>query len=263
MTGVFSLFFVHLGIFLTCRVSRNRYGAHLNKEQVEELVAPHQESSELVESWLADYGVDSSKISHSSGPWMNIRVPVSTAERMLGATYNVYYSPVSGKTVVRTLRYSLPNVLYDHVDLVTPTTYFGATRKMKATSFLDDLPISLDVANLNGTDPCNVNITPSCLQSLYNINYTPQAADKNSLGVVGYLNQVAIRKDFQVWALHSPYHLVLKVSYIQSFLQQFRPDAAGANFTTFQVNNGSDDQNSTGDNSEVNTLCSSPIEYNH
>jgi tripeptidyl-peptidase-1 len=259
MNSVFRLFFVHLGIFLS--FSRIRYGAHLNKDQVEELVAPHQESSELVESWLADYGVDSSKIAHSSGSWMNIRVPVSTAERMLGTTYNVYYSPVSGKTVVRTLRYSLPNVLHDHVDLVTPTTYFGTTQKMKATSFLDDLPLSIDVAtNLNGTNPCNFNITPSCLQSLYNIHYTPQAADKNSMGVVGFLDQVAIRTDFQVWALHSPYHLVLKGSYIQSFLQKFRPDAAAANFTTFQVNNGSDDQNSTGDTSEVNTLCSSPIE---
>jgi tripeptidyl-peptidase-1 len=232
MNSVFRLFFVHLGIFLS--FSRIRYGAHLNKDQVEELVAPHQESSELVESWLADYGVDSSKIAHSSGSWMNIRVPVSTAERMLGTTYNVYYSPVSGKTVVRTLRYSLPNVLHDHVDLVTPTTYFGTTQKMKATSFLDDLPLSIDVAtNLNGTNPCNFNITPSCLQSLYNIHYTPQAADKNSMGVVGFLDQVAIRTDFQ------------------SFLQKFRPDAAAANFTTFQVNNGSDDQNSTGDTSEA------------
>src|SRR6266702_496078 len=39
---------------------RFRYGAYLSKEQVAELVAPHPDTLELVNSWLEHHGISSS-----------------------------------------------------------------------------------------------------------------------------------------------------------------------------------------------------------
>jgi len=62
-----------------------RYGDHLSKEQVEELVAPHPSSVDAVHEWLAGYGIRS-KACHRSpaGDWVTVYVPVAQAEKMLG-----------------------------------------------------------------------------------------------------------------------------------------------------------------------------------
>jgi tripeptidyl-peptidase-1 len=222
--------------------SHEKYGAHLSKDQVEELVAPHPESSQLVEAWLAHHVIDPSEAIHRSnaGEWITLRIPVSTAERMLGAKYNVYRKTASSEYVVRTLGYSLPRVLHDHVDLVTPTTYFGTLQRMKVTSFkepnvptLQSDPVKFsDPADLPGIsvlDRCNFAITPSCLMTLYNTtSYKPKATDKNTLGVAGYLDEFANKKD------------------LQTFFEKFRKDAVGATFTTIQVHGGGDDQSKPG-----------------
>lgn len=62
----------------------DRYGQHLTKSEVEELVAPHPESADLVDSWLLSHGIDNSSLKHSpAGDWVTVRVPVSLAEEML------------------------------------------------------------------------------------------------------------------------------------------------------------------------------------
>ena len=61
-----------------------RYGAHLSKEQVEALVAPHDESITAVDKWLASHGFNESTISRSPAKdWATIRVPIGLAEKML------------------------------------------------------------------------------------------------------------------------------------------------------------------------------------
>lgn len=61
-----------------------RYGAHLSKGEVEALVAPHEDSVNAVDEWLANYGLASHDVSRSpAGDWVNIRVPVSLANEML------------------------------------------------------------------------------------------------------------------------------------------------------------------------------------
>ena len=67
------------------------YGAHLSKEQVEAIVAPHDESITAVDKWLASHGFNESTISRSPAKdWATIRVPVSLAEKMLDtvSSYN-------------------------------------------------------------------------------------------------------------------------------------------------------------------------------
>ena len=64
--------------------SHERYGAHLSKQEVDALMAPSQESVDIVEEWLAFHGLEEeSLVRSSSGDWVTILVPVSLAEDML------------------------------------------------------------------------------------------------------------------------------------------------------------------------------------
>ncbi|KAL5536826.1 hypothetical protein ACEPAF_649 [Sanghuangporus sanghuang] len=223
-----------------------RYGAHLSKEDVERLVAPHEDTVNTVEAWLTHHGIDLSSVQRSpAGDWLSLSIPVSQAERMLSAKYSVFHNPSSEAYLVRTTSYSLPSELHRHVSVVAPTTYFGQMRPMRATSFVqDDVPSISDaeaaaqreaVGTLSigqlATVPtsCNNQITPSCLKALYNTTgYTPQATDTNKLGVAGYLDEFANDAD------------------LQTFFQRFLPDAVGTTFTHVQVNGGGNDQNDPG-----------------
>ena len=61
-----------------------RYGEHLTKEEVEELVAPHPSSVDAVHEWLVSYGIGSEERHPSpAGDWVTVYVPVAQAENML------------------------------------------------------------------------------------------------------------------------------------------------------------------------------------
>jgi len=61
-----------------------RYGQHLSKEEVEALVAPHQESLDAVNKWLAEFGLGEQDLVRSPAKdWITITVPVSVVESML------------------------------------------------------------------------------------------------------------------------------------------------------------------------------------
>ena len=111
----------------------------------------------------------------------------------------------TGETIARTISYSLPSVLHDHVSVVVPTTYFGTMRAMKSHLHIQepaDDQVSLLLAKSAQTDVpdiCAREIMPACLFALYNATgYKPTAADENVLGVAGYLDQFANYADLQV-----------------------------------------------------------------
>ena len=134
---------------------------------------------------------------------------------MLGTKYHVFHQLETSNYIVRTMNYSLPTVLMPHITLVTPTTYFGNMRDMRATSFMKpaasvmtDLQAIAQQAEIQlealTTIPssCSETITPSCLRALYNsTNYVPTATETNVMGVAGYLEQFANYADLQVWLL--------------------------------------------------------------
>nr|VWO97513.1 Oligopeptide transporter OPT-like protein [Ganoderma boninense] len=236
--------------------AHERYGQHLSKEEVAALVAPHPDSVDLVESWLAAHNLDlaSPERSHA-GDWITIRVSVAEAEKMLGARYSIFQHGNSDEYVIRTMNYSLPNALHEHVALVSPTTYFGTMKSMKATSFVDEngptVQTDPNLVRLIGSNSlasvpssCETTITPSCLWALYNIgNYTPRATNENRLGVVGYLKEYANRAD------------------LQQFLQSFRPDAVNSSYTTVLVNDGGDDQSQPGVEANLDIQYTTSISY--
>lgn len=177
--------------------------------EAEALVAPHPDSREAVNAWLEYHGIPAENIAYSTGggEWVTIRVSVAEAERMLDTKYNVYYHPASNEKVVRALSYSLPRELHSHVDVVTPTTYFGTIRSMRSTSFLQPLEEEETLPEDFNSDAavprsCNTAVTISCLRGLYNTtNYVPAATNINKLGVAGYLEEFANRADLQVLVL--------------------------------------------------------------
>ncbi|KAL4252873.1 tripeptidyl-peptidase II [Abortiporus biennis] len=219
-----------------------KYGKHLSKEEVESLVAPHPETVDIVDSWLLAHGVDPETAErHNGGSWVTVTVSVEQASRMLNATYNVYKHGQTDDYVVRTTSYSLPRVLHEHVDVVTPTTYFGTMRSMKATSRIqpqikpidNDIEVASKLVNPGSlaTVPssCSTTITPACLRALYNTTtYVPKATATNKLGVAGYLDEFANNAD------------------LQTFFRRFRTDAVGGTFQTVQVNGGGNDQSDPG-----------------
>ncbi|KAF8903506.1 peptidase S8/S53 domain-containing protein [Gymnopilus junonius] len=211
-----------------------RYAQHLTKEEMNVFLAPHPESTAAVEEWLYFHGINTSSAQRSDADdWIKLQVSVDQAERMLGTKYNVYQHGPSGEQVVRTLSYSLPKELHPHIDVVTPTTYFGTLRSMKKTHFLqpDEKAAAAIRSGSDAAVPssCANTITPTCLRDLYNTStYTPTQTKVNKLGVAGYLDEFASTAD------------------LQTFFNKFRTDAVGSSFNIVQVNGGGNDQTDPG-----------------
>jgi tripeptidyl-peptidase I len=228
----------------TCsNIPPRRYGAHLSKEEVAKLVAPHPDTLELVTSWLARHGVPSTSVSIThGGNWLTIpAVPLDQANTLLGASYQLYRHVETNETVLRTIGYALPNALFGHIQTVAPTTYFGSPRALRQTSKVrtngptlpqGDLELQKELANANSPsllELCSTIITPSCLRAMYNTStYEPSATAQNQLGIAGYLGEFASQQD------------------LKEFMLLFRADAARADFTVEQVNGGGNDQSNPG-----------------
>lgn len=166
---------------------------------MKEFVAPHADSVEIVDAWLAHHEIDTkSEVKRSvSGQTLSLKLPVGRAEKLLGTTYSVYKRIGTGETVVRTLDYSLPRALLDHVTVVTPTTYFSSIKPADAPQLVKRMPEPL--APLKRDSTCDF-ISPACVAQRYNTtSYVPQAADKgNSLAVIGFHNDGARHSDLAV-----------------------------------------------------------------
>ncbi|KAF8269622.1 subtilisin-like protein [Lactarius quietus] len=217
--------------------SHPRYGAYLSKEQVAELVAPHPDTLDLVGSWLKHYGVPSSSISMTlGGNWLAvINVPVSQANEMLGASYQLYQHVETNDTVIRTISYSLPDSLHEHIKAVVPTTYFGSPLTKGMTRRMEEV-------DLASRDP-EVSVTPSVLRSLYKTeNYVPAAEDQNELGIGGYVGEFPSPRDFEL------------------FMEKYR-DVEDAKYTVELVNGGGYDPSNPGERANVDIQSAAGIAY--
>jgi len=93
--------------------------------------------------------------------------------------------PSSGESLLRTLQYSLPDILQGHVDMVQPTTFFGL-RAMRATVSAPR-PLVESVSDIEGVEAvtgCSGSqVTPKCLSNLYSFS----GATKYTNGLFGYV----------------------------------------------------------------------------
>ncbi|KAH9055296.1 subtilisin-like protein [Lactarius vividus] len=175
----------------------NRYGAHLSREQVAELVAPSKDTLELVHSWLGHHSVPSESISvtHGGSSLTLTGMPISKANNLLGASYKLYRHVETNETIIRTVGYSLPLTLHVHVQTVAPTTCFVSSRtrwqaplkhSSRGAQSQTKVESGIPVAVLSNRDVYD-GTTPSFLRWQYKTwGYTPTAMDKNVLGIVGF-----------------------------------------------------------------------------
>ena len=71
--------------------------------------------------WLSKNGITPDSTS-ASGDMVTIKVPVEKANALLNANYTAYTHEATNKTLIRTLAYSLPSDLQEHVAFIYPTT---------------------------------------------------------------------------------------------------------------------------------------------
>ena len=217
--------------------AHSRYGQHLSKEQVEELVKPSNDASDLVHDWLSDNGIDASQLDYSPArDWIKVSLPVSAVERLLNTKYSIYQHE-DGDYLVRTPQWSLPLHLHEHIDTVQPTNSFFRPRAFKSNVKLvmgtgqhmsaSDVPAVSSSGDLSVAQACNASaVTPLCLRTLYGtINYTPKVPGKNVVGLNDFLGESNNRSDVEI------------------FLKMFRPDAVPEAYQfSFEVINGGSDQ---------------------
>ena len=157
----------------------SRYGQHLTAAEVDELTAPSEDTSKLVEEWLLDNGVATESMGRSNaGDWLTISLPVEEVERLLDTKYSNYRHE-DGTTLIRTTEWSLPMHLHEHISVIQPTTAF---LKVKSNiPVFPELKRSVDfkissayappstMENMTGiAAACNFSaVTPTCLRTLY------------------------------------------------------------------------------------------------
>lgn len=143
------------------------YGKWLSKEEVAKFTAPPEGHVDAVKAWLAANGIHD--VNQPTNDWIEFTVPVSTMEKLLGTKYNWYThqdSP-SANAIPRTTEYSVPQHLHDKIGMITPTTAFYNPGKVMAEASTAD-----ETHDKRATcDPTKA-VTPACINSLYNVDYT-------------------------------------------------------------------------------------------
>lgn len=169
--------------------SSPNYGQWLSKAEVEQYTTPSSTTSALVKTWLAANGITEDAIQQPTPDWISFAVPVSKAESLLQAKYTLFRG-ADNKATARTLEYSLPQLLHDHIDTIQPTTVFstdmGGGPKQ---GYIAQAPLDRRAA----AKACPNDVTPECINRYYNVDYTGRGSQ--SLAVTGFLDISASHND--------------------------------------------------------------------
>ncbi|EKM58698.1 uncharacterized protein PHACADRAFT_207484 [Phanerochaete carnosa HHB-10118-sp] len=173
------------------------YGQHLSKEEVEQFVTPTAQTSDAIKNWLAQAGVNATPIS-PAGDWLSITVPVGQANELFDADFTLFTHSRTGKNITRTLKYSIAADLEEHIDA--------------CHRFLDPTPLHPVISTPSGLErraiedltSCSTEeITPACIESLYDIPTAKATQSSNHLAVSGFDEQFANEADLATFALQT------------------------------------------------------------
>jgi tripeptidyl-peptidase-1 len=214
-----------------------KYGKHMKREEVEDLLRPASAVSDQVLSWLDSEGVSNDTIERY-GNWISFRATISQAEQILKTRFFYYHHKTSQTTVIRTLEYSLPREIHPHIHLIQPTTRFrkpdahGNGRLNARGALPVDQPIVATPEDL--TAECGTVMRPDCLRELYGLRDTRAKPDpRNRLGVSGFLDQYARHSDFQ------------------HFMQRFSRGTSDTNLDVVTINGGINPEDSPTSSTEA------------
>ncbi|KAJ3909564.1 subtilisin-like protein [Lentinula edodes] len=228
------------------------YGRWLSREDVQYYAAPSRDALYSVRTWLASNNITPESTT-VSGDWITFNVSVGTAGSMLNATYNVYEHTASGKQSVRTLEYSVPEEVREHIRAIHPTTSFyhsagariislsGHHKSSTPQAAVNNKASSASTSSSTSTSSssssaaaiptstasfskCNDTVTPACLQTLYGLPTGVIKTSNSSIGVSAFAGQDANKAD------------------LASFLKLFRPDLSSDTFATQLLDNATNSQ---------------------
>ncbi|KAF9814027.1 hypothetical protein IEO21_05330 [Rhodonia placenta] len=221
--------------------SSSNYGQFLTKEEAASFVTPSSETQAAVNAWLKQHDIDATPLT-PSGDWLSFQVPVSKANGIFEAEFNVYTHDDTGRQTIRTMSYSIPQELQGHLTVVYPTTTFPSIKKKSPTlgSAHHSRRRALQSDNSTVASSCANEITPSCLQSLYGIPTTPATQSSNQIGVAGFGEQYADNQD------------------LKTFLKTYRPDTSDTTTFTLQTLDGGSNSQQP---SDAGTEASLDIQY--
>ncbi|KAJ3274902.1 hypothetical protein HDV01_001766 [Terramyces sp. JEL0728] len=187
------------------------YGKHLTQQQVSDLISPKQSTIDAVFGWLKKNGVEGGVL-NANKDWLSVSVTVDQAQKT----------------------FSLPTYVHNHIDIVQPTTKFASIPKKVAKSSNADLQQFSKLAT------CSGGVTPTCLNTLYNLGgYQPTSAS-SIVGVTGYLGEYANQAD------------------LSKFIKKYNPSASSSyTFSTVLINGGTNPQ----DSGSAGTEADLDVEY--
>ena len=181
---------LHSLIYEVSTPSHPSYGNHMEKEEVDALLKPGAGTEKAVTSWLKQAGVT---MIHSDGHWVTFATDVGTANKLLNTKFAYYEN--QGVTKLRTKQYSVPDSLVPHIDLISPTTFFGKTSPQAPVISPEKAP--LESRQIDAS--CRTSITPACLKQIYKINYTPTGKTNSTVAFGSFLNQSARTQDLSLF----------------------------------------------------------------
>ena len=184
------------------------YGQYLDLDEVNAMFGASNESIAAVKSWLESSGV---KNYAAQGDSIWFETTVSTASSMLGTTFH-NFADSTGSMKLRTTQYSVPDDLAAHVDLISPTTFFGKTKAMRAVhrkpGRLPKRRVSSHESLSKRQEPASCKTTiqydnetipafgPACLKAEYDVNgYKPDPRSGSKIGFGSFLNESASFSD--------------------------------------------------------------------
>lgn len=121
-----------------------RYGKHLSKIQVEELVSPHPDSLEAVNAWLTTFGFRKEELDRSpASDWIILTIPINKAEELLNTVNFFSVKSPRGSYIATRLIISGSQHTAKTTSSVPPVTAYQST-------FIDMLMLSNRLLCLDG-----------------------------------------------------------------------------------------------------------------
>ncbi|KAF8205350.1 family S53 protease-like protein [Mycena galopus ATCC 62051] len=196
----------------------SKFRQWLSMDEVKSFVQPSAETVAAFDTFASTNGLKPTVIS-PNGDWVSLTLPVSQANELFVANFQVFTHPAMTGTITRTLSVSLPPELVGHVDVVHPTTAFLNPNPPLASVTKSTLETRDISASCNTSDASGV-ITPSCLQEIYGIPTAPATEASNTLLVTGYDGEFPQSAD------------------LTTFLTLLRPDISSNTTFTFSTLDG-------------------------
>lgn len=182
------------------------YGEHYTRDDLQQvlLALKDQKSVYHITQWLRVEKIEQYEFA-SHLETVRITLPVHRAEKLFSTKFSQYRHDTMRQILVRSGPSQLPAEMQGHITYAYPMHRFPSTKSLLTMPFVPvispELTTSLmrDAVTTNGTNGvnprCDRRITPRCLQELYGIDKKDILSTASSIGVAGFLEEVANQVD--------------------------------------------------------------------